>query len=74
LQVNPVEVEQRIEQIARQYQDYQQVIDYYSSNTQARASIEAVVMEDQVVSWILSQVKTLEQKEEFDELVKPNQQ
>ena len=74
LQVNPVEVEQRIEQIARQYQDYQQVIEYYTSNTQARASIEAVVMEDQVVSWVLSHVKTVEQKEEFDELVKPNQQ
>ena len=74
LQVNPVEVEQRIEQIARQYQDYQQVIEYYTNNTQARASIEAVVMEDQVVSWVLSHVKTVEQKEEFDELVKPNQQ
>ena len=74
LQVNPVEVEQRIEQISRQYQDSQQVIEYYTSNTQARASIEAVVMEDQVVSWVLSHAKIVEQKEEFDELVKPNQQ
>ena len=50
------------------------MIEYYTNNTQARASIEEVVMEDQVVSWVLSHVKTVEQKEEFDELVKPNQQ
>tara|TARA_R110002049_G_scaffold252263_1_gene426771 strand:- start:74502 stop:75791 length:1290 start_codon:yes stop_codon:yes gene_type:complete len=73
LQVDQQLVNQRIEQLASQYADRDQVIQYYSTNNQARASVESLVMEDQVVDWILSQVIKKENKESFDNIVKQRQ-
>ena len=53
--------------------DRDQVIQYYSTNNQARASVESLVMEDQVVDWILGQVIKKESKESFDNIVKQRQ-
>lgn len=70
LQVDSQQVEQRIQQLASQYADSDQVIQYYRSNNQARASVESLVMEDQVVEWILEQVNKKESKESFSDIVK----
>jgi trigger factor len=66
-------VNQRIEQLASQYADRDQVIQYYSTNNQARASVESLVMEDQVVDWIMGQVIKKEIKESLDNIVKQRQ-
>jgi trigger factor len=73
LQIDAQLVSQRIEQLASQYADRDQVIQYYSTNNQARASVESLVMEDQVVDWILGQVIKKESKESFDNIVKQRQ-
>ena len=73
LQIDTQLVNQRIEQLASQYADRDQVIQYYSTNNQARASVESLVMEDQVVDWILGQVIKKESKESFDNIVKQRQ-
>ncbi|MFK8028075.1 MAG: trigger factor [Gammaproteobacteria bacterium] len=73
MQVDAQLVNQRIEQLASQYADRDQVIQYYSTNNQARASVESLVMEDQVVDWILEQVIKKENKESFDNIVKQRQ-
>ncbi len=73
MQVDTQLVNQRIEQLASQYADREQVIQYYSTNNQARASVESLVMEDQVVEWILGQVIKKENKESFDNIVKQRQ-
>ena len=73
MQVDVQLVNQRIEQLASQYADRDQVIQYYSTNNQARASVESLVMEDQVVDWILEQVIKKENKESFDNIVKQRQ-
>ena len=73
LQVDTQLVNQRIQELASQYQDPNQVIQYYQSNTQARASVESLVMEDQVVEWILSKVNQKQNKQTFAEIVKPQQ-
>ena len=73
LQVDAQLVEQRIAQMASQYAEQDQVIQYYRSNTQARASIESLVMEDQVVEWILSQAKLNKCKEAFSDIVTSRQ-
>jgi len=69
LQVDSQRVEQRIQQLANQYADRDQVIQYYRSNQQARASVESLVMEDQVVEWILDQVDKKEVSASFSDLV-----
>ena len=73
LQIDTQLVNQRIEQLASQYADRDQVIEHYRTNNQARASVESLVMEDQVVDWILGQVIKKENKEPFDEIVKQRQ-
>lgn len=73
LQVDAQRVSQHVEQLANQYADPQQVIQHYNSNNQARAQVESLVMEDQVVEWILEQVKKVEKKEAFENIVKPRQ-
>ena len=73
LQIDTQLVNQRIEQLASQYADRDQVIQYYSTNNQARASVESLVMEDQVVDWIMGQVIKKESKESFDNIVKQRQ-
>ncbi|MCL4139321.1 UNVERIFIED_CONTAM: hypothetical protein GTU68_032779 [Idotea baltica] len=73
LQIDTQLVNQRIQQLASQYADREQVIQYYSTNNQARASVESLVMEDQVVDWILGQVIKKENKESFDDIVKQRQ-
>lgn len=73
LQVDGQRVEQRIQQLASQYADSDQVMQYYRTNNQARASIESLVMEDQVVEWILDQVVKNETKESFSDIVKQRQ-
>ncbi len=73
MQVDAQLVNQRIEQLASQYADSEQVIQYYSTNNQARASVESLVMEDQVVGMILAKVIKTENKEPFDNIVKQRQ-
>ena len=73
LQVNNQLVEQRIMQLASQYADQDQVVQYYRTNNQARASVESLVMEDQVVEWVLGQVVTKESKDSFSNIVKQRQ-
>lgn len=73
IQVDQNRVEQRIAQFASQYAEYEQVIQYYRTDRQARASVESSVMEDQVTEWILEQVNKKELKQTFKDVVKPRQ-
>jgi len=73
IQVDQERVEQRIAQFASQYAEYEQVIQYYRTDRQARASVESSVMEDQVTEWILEQVNQKQLKQAFKDVVKPRQ-
>ncbi len=73
IQVDNQRVEQRILQLASQYADSDQIIQYYRTNNQARASVESLVMEDQVVETVLSQVNKKETKQPFGDIVKQRQ-
>lgn len=73
IQVDQERVEQRIAQFASQYAEYEQVIQYYRTDRQARANVESSVMEDQVTEWVLDQVNKKELKQAFKDVVKPRQ-
>jgi trigger factor len=64
-------VRYRIEQFAQSYEDPQEVIDYYMSNKEQMAAIENVVLEDQVVDWVLGNAKVEEKEGKFEELMNP---
>lgn len=66
-------VRQRIEQFAQTYEDPQQVIDYYYGNKEQLSGIQNLVLEDQVVDWVLDQVKVEDVAKGFDEVMNPAQ-
>jgi len=70
LQVSQERVNGHIQDLARQYPDSQEVINYYTTNNQARAQVESLVMEEQVVDSVIEKVKVTENKIGFDEITK----
>lgn len=64
-------VTQTLEDLARGYEDPQQVIDYYRSSPEQMQSVEGLVLEDQVVDWVKDTANTAEEAKTFDEIMKP---
>lgn len=60
-----------LQQMASSYEDPQQVVEYYRRNHQAMASLEAIVLEEQVVDWVMEHAKVSEATMRFDELMNP---
>ena len=58
-----------LQEMAESYEQPQQVIDYYTRNKDARASLEGMVLEDQVVDYILNKAKITEKPVSFDEIM-----
>lgn len=76
VKVSGVSVEQnkvteKIDEIAATYEDPQEVINHYSNNPQLKSNIEALVLEEMVVDWVIDQAKVSDVKSSFDELMKP---
>ena len=62
----------RSEQFAESYEKPQEVIDYYYSDKKLLGSIENVVLEDQVVDWVLEQAQVEDVASTFDEVINPS--
>lgn len=74
LEVDQERVTKFISDMAENYEDPNEVIDYYTNNKQERANIEAVVLEDQVVDHILSQGKVSDKDVSYQDLLASQQQ
>jgi trigger factor len=61
-------VRKAIEDIAASYEDADEVVKYYLSNRNQMATIENIVMEDQVADWVLGQVEVIDEPSSFAEL------
>ncbi len=64
-------VREKVEQFASTYEEPQDVIDYYYSNREQLSAVENVVIEEQVVDWILERVKVEDTASTFDEIMNP---
>jgi trigger factor len=69
LQVNQRQVQARFEELAQQYPDATQALQTYRSNPQLQRQMEAAVLEDQVVDWVLERARVKEQSSTFKELM-----
>ncbi len=70
IEVDQARVDEAIAEQASTFENPQEIIDWYKENAQARASVENVVLEDQVVDMILDQAKVEEEQQlSFDELL-----
>ncbi len=69
LEADEEKVRTTIAEFAESYENPQEVIDYYLQDKQARASIENVVLENEVVDWVLAQVQVNEESKAFSEVM-----
>ena len=59
----------RFEELAQQYPDATQALQHYRTNPQMRRQMEASVLEDQVVDWVLDAPASTRQASTFKELM-----
>lgn len=71
IKVDADRVRATVEEMASTYQDPEEVINYYYGNQQLLASVESVVLEDQVVDHILENAKVTETESTYDDIIKP---
>jgi trigger factor len=65
----PEQIRALVEEFAQSYEDPSEVIGWYYSQPQRLAQAEALVIEDNVVSWVLANAKTNDKAVSFDELM-----
>lgn len=69
VEIDQALVDSAIEDMAIAYEQPDQVRDYYRQNQQARAGLESMVLEDQVVAHILEQAKVVDKAASFEDLM-----
>ncbi|MFA7386636.1 MAG: trigger factor [Thiohalobacteraceae bacterium] len=68
IQVDPERVRRTVETLAASYENPDEVVKWYYENRDALVSAQSLVLEEQVVEWILSQAQVEESPCSFDEL------
>ncbi len=64
-------VNSSLEDLAKGYEDPEQVIDYYRNTPEQMQSVEGLVLEDQVVAWVKETANTSEETKTFNEIMNP---
>ena len=68
IQVDPERVRRTVESLAASYENPEEVTKWYYENREALASAQSLVLEEQVVEWLLGQAQVEEKSCSFDEL------
>ena len=73
IKVEPAKVRKMIETVAQGYEDPNEVVNWYYSDSNRLAEVEALALEDEVVAWILSKARVSEKEFSFDDLMNKGQ-
>lgn len=68
IQVDPARVRSTVETMAASYENPEEVVKWYYENRDALASAQSLVLEEQVVEWLLGQAQVEDKACSFDEL------
>lgn len=71
LQLDAEMVKSRVEEMAKDYDDPSQFINYYMGNQELLRGVETLVMEDAVVDWVVEQAQVTTKTSNFDEVMNP---
>jgi trigger factor len=63
------QVKAQVEEFAQSYEDPQQVLKFYYSDRRRLAEVEALVLEENVVNYVLGKAKVTDKQVAFDELM-----
>jgi len=69
LHAKPEQVRALVDDFAQSYEDPSEVVNWYYSQPDRLAQAEALVIEDNVVEWVLGAAKTVDSPVSFDELM-----
>jgi trigger factor len=72
LEADEAKVTQLIETAASAYEDPQEVVEYYQSNTELKQQMQNLALEEQAIEVILEKAKVKEVKKAFDEIMNKN--
>lgn len=70
IKADEAKVDALIEDMASTYQDPEQVKEFYKSNKEQRAQLEALALEEQVVETILEKATVTEKESSYEEVIK----
>ncbi len=65
----PEQVRTLVEEMAQSYEDPSELVRWYYAQPERLSQAEAVVVEDNVVAWVISQVQVTDSEISFDELM-----
>lgn len=69
LQARPEQVKGVVEEFARSYEKPEEVVRWYYQNPERLREVESIVLEDNVVQWVLGKAKVEDKTMPFDELM-----
>ncbi len=72
LKRDPAKVDSMLESLASTYEDPKALMDYYRGNRQAMQTIEAAVMEEMIVEWVMEKATVTDETRDFDSVMNPN--
>ncbi len=71
IQIGEQQVHDYLQSVAATYQDPSEVVQWYEKNPQAMESVRALVLEDQIVDWLLQQAQVMETPSTFAAVMAP---
>jgi trigger factor len=74
VQADADRVRAMVEEFTQSYENPQEVVDYYMGNKEQLAPIENLVVEEQVVEWVLEQANVEEEQASFADLMGAGEQ
>jgi trigger factor len=74
IEIDTARLEAELDTIAQTYDDPAEVKRYYRSQPQAMANLESMVLEDQVVDWVLAQARVTNRDGSFQALMNPKKE
>ncbi|MCB1639221.1 MAG: trigger factor, partial [Thiothrix sp.] len=66
IQLDQARVDTMLESLAASYEEPEALMTYYRQTPQAMQSVQAAVMEDMIVDWVVAQAEVQEEKRDFD--------
>ncbi len=64
-------VDAMLETLAASYEDPQELISYYRNTPQAMQTLEAAVMEEMIVDWVVDTAKVTDEQSDFNSIMNP---
>jgi trigger factor len=72
LKAKPEQVKSMIQDYAQSFDHPEEVVRWYAADAKRMQEVEHLVLEENVVDWVMSQAKTIDKPAEFNELMENN--